>query len=914
MLIKRDGQEDPSGTWTYTISDVPEGDYTVKEKSNGANDKYTCVSTPELNEGKTAKVTETETDLSKVSFANEYTEKNIKGDLRIQKKVTVNGSEPAGYYKNDADGTYHFKLFYDEELTQPVTGYEDIPITISNGEIGEAVVTDLDEGTYYVSEITTDLADNISLVTPSNNKAEVVVVAGKKLQDANACTFTNNATVAPKTGYLKFTKTLTGIDDANLYEYIKFEITGPNNYKQSFTYADIAADGGVKVLNDVLLGEEYKVTEIDSVIPPQSTETESTIYTRTASAYENSVTVTSQNAAEPTEFGLTNEYTKTTVVSYPVVISKKAVGGVDELDGATLSLKSEDGTVDYGSWTSSATDGPKQFYVPAGTYVLTEIRAPKYYDKAEKITFMVSDTGVVTVNGEEVTDKTITMFDQEKVYDLELSKKDLDSGEDVVGATMVLTGATLSEPITWITDDNGNKSVSLKKGTYTLEETSAPNGYEAITSFTFDVDEDDAGNLVITLTDSQATVNGNVVTVFDKAEEGPKKYKYEISKRDATNVDKEIDGATLQLIKLDGDTETVIRTWESSTTKTYTFDIEAGGNYRIKEIKAPKNYQPANFELEFTVDNNGKVTITKSSDKGNVDSKDNIIMFYNDPIEVEVTGWLSVYVEEELTGRPVPEAVVEVTDEDGNVYTITTRTDGQIDVDKILLNGKKITVNTDDQLTDENGKFYIRVPAGKYTTKVVKVPEGYDVTVGETGDVTVPENDKGRHEAKIIPKTGGLRVQVLEEGTLREVPGATVEIEAPEGKTFPDGSTKITVTTDEHGWVTSYKDKDGNVIDLTSGLEVGNYKITITKVPEGYKVTTGKTETVEVKKGQIATHQALIATTYTSTNTPATTTTAAKSVDTGDHTNVIPFIIMMIVSLISSIVVIIRKRRLRYEY
>lgn len=70
----------------------------------------------------------------------------------------------------------------------------------------------------------------------------------------------------------------------------------------------------------------------------------------------------------------------------------------------------------------------------------------------------------------------------------------------------------------------------------------------------------------------------------------------------------------------------------------------------------------------------------------------------------------------------------------------------------------------------------------------------------------------------------------------REVPGATVEIEAPEGKTFPDGSTKITVTTDEHGWVTSYKDKDGNVIDLTSGLEVGNYKITVTKVPEGYKV------------------------------------------------------------------------------
>ncbi|MCR4846190.1 MAG: LPXTG cell wall anchor domain-containing protein, partial [Eubacterium sp.] len=140
--------------------------------------------------------------------------------------------------------------------------------------------------------------------------------------------------------------------------------------------------------------------------------------------------------------------------------------------------------------------------------------------------------------------------------------------------------------------------------------------------------------------------------------------------------------------------------------------------------------------------------------------------------------------------------------------------------------------------------------------------------------------------------------------------------------TFPDGSTKITVVTDSNGQVTKYTGKDGKEYKLTEGLTPGDYKITVTKVPDGYKVTTGKTETVTVKTGEVAEHVALIATSETSKDEtpskeetkPGTPNKDTTKVDTGDHMNVIPIIVIMVISLIASIVVIIRKRKMRYEY
>ena len=240
--------------------------------------------------------------------------------------------------------------------------------------------------------------------------------------------------------------------------------------------------------------------------------------------------------------------------------------------------------------------------------------------------------------------------------------------------------------------------------------------------------------------------------------------------------------------------------------------------------------------------------------------------------------------------------------------------------------------------------FYLE--AGTYTIQETVAPSGYEKTTNLfifKVEYDSTDNDKlvitqlsGDHmpgtydkttglisfENDPIKATGGLKITVLEEGTKRVVPNATVEVEAPEGTTFPDGSTKITVVTDSNGQVTKYTGKDGKEYKLTEGLTPGDYKITVTKVPDGYKVTVGKTETVTVKTGEVTEHVALIATSETSKDEtpskeetkPGTPNKDTTKVDTGDHMNVIPIIVIMVISLIASIVVIIRKRKMRYEY
>ena len=236
------------------------------------------------------------------------------------------------------------------------------------------------------------------------------------------------------------------------------------------------------------------------------------------------------------------------------------------------------------------------------------------------------------------------------------------------------------------------------------------------------------------------------------------------------------------------------------------------------------------------------------------------------------------------------------------------------------------------------------IPRGDYAIKETVAPEGYKkseslvkfrlsfdsnnnakVSLLE-GPGTVDESEFKisfkNDPIKVVTDKGGLKITVLEEGTKRVVPNATVEVEAPEGTTFPDGSTKITVVTDSNGQVTKYTGKDGKEYKLTEGLTPGDYKITVTKVPDGYKVTVGKTETVTVKTGEVTEHVALIATSETSKDEtpskeetkPGTPNKDTTKVDTGDHMNVIPIIVIMVISLIASIVVIIRKRKMRYEY
>ena len=348
---------------------------------------------------------------------------------------------------------------------------------------------------------------------------------------------------------------------------------------------------------------------------------------------------------------------------------------------------------------------------------------------------------------------------------------------------------------------------------------------------------------------------------------------------------------------------------------TLTIDNVATGNYEVTEKNQAIYISGTN--IPYTFEKTSVITDTKEV-KASETAELNLVNNYTKPVvkisKIDATG------KQEIEGA---ELVLYSSDDKGNKTGST----------EIKWTSKK-TVET----------FYLE--AGTYTIQETVAPSGYEKTTNlfifkveydsTDNDKLVIKQLSGDHmpgtydkttglisfENDPIKATGGLKITVLEEGTKRVVPNATVEVEAPEGTTFPDGSTKITVVTDSNGQVTKYTGKDGKEYKLTEGLTPGDYKITVTKVPDGYKVTVGKTETVTVKTGEVTEHVALIATSETSKDEtpskeetkPGTPNKDTTKVDTGDHMNVIPIIVIMVISLIASIVVIIRKRKMRYEY
>ena len=101
--------------------------------------------------------------------------------------------------------------------------------------------------------------------------------------------------------------------------------------------------------------------------------------------------------SEDIEFTVTEDENQiiimTDIKTDTVAISKQDVSTKEELEGATLQIKDEEGNI-IEEWVSGKT--PHEVVLEVGrTYTLTEITAPEGYLKAETITFTVEDNGTV---------------------------------------------------------------------------------------------------------------------------------------------------------------------------------------------------------------------------------------------------------------------------------------------------------------------------------------------------------------------------------------------------------------------------------------------------------------------------------------------------------------------------------------
>ena len=171
-----------------------------------------------------------------------------------------------------------------------------------------------------------------------------------------------------------------------------------------------------------------------------------------------------------------------------VFVSKQDITTKEELPGATLVIRDKDGK-ELVKWVSSTT--PKKITgLKPGKYTLEETIAPNGYILSnEKKEFTVKEDGSVT---------TVVFYNkaEEKVEEpkepnkVKISKQDIATKQELPGATLVIKDENGKELYRWVST-NEARYVELEKGTYTLEEIQAPDGYILSTEkITFTVNED----------------------------------------------------------------------------------------------------------------------------------------------------------------------------------------------------------------------------------------------------------------------------------------------------------------------------------------------------------------------------------------------------------------------------------------
>ena len=267
-----------------------------------------------------------------------------------------------------------------------------------------------------------------------------------------------------------------------------------------------------------------------------------------------------------------------------------AVLKITDSKGNTVKLNGNDL-----EWTTETT--PKVIKgLPVGTYYIEEVSAPDGYVKSdEKIVFTIDEKGNVKQNG--VLKEDLTLLVNNKQNELNVSKVDKD-GKFIVGAVLKITdkdGKTVKlsgKELQWTTENKTKTIKGLPKGTYYLEEVSAPNGYaKSNEKIEFSVNSKGYITQKDVVKDSLTIMMTNALT------------KVYISKQDITSKE-ELPGATLQLY--DG-RNVLVEEWVSGEEPHFIEGLPTGQTYTLIETTAPDGYDKAE-SITFTINEDGTIT------------------------------------------------------------------------------------------------------------------------------------------------------------------------------------------------------------------------------------------------------------------------------------------------------------------
>lgn len=202
-------------------------------------------------------------------------------------------------------------------------------------------------------------------------------------------------------------------------------------------------------------------------------------------AYEYQPDVQSQQNVTPSVITPVEEKVETSI-DLSISTSKITIVKIDKatgnaIAGAKLVLKDSEGN-EITSWTST-TLGHVIKNLPNGTYTVEETKAPNGYELTEEVVkFTISDNS---------REQKIKFYNEAKERVVNIIKVDQSTGEPLAGAVIVVKDADGQEVARFTTTTDPYVLTGLKDGTYTVEEVSAPSGYQKsneVYSFTLDAE------------------------------------------------------------------------------------------------------------------------------------------------------------------------------------------------------------------------------------------------------------------------------------------------------------------------------------------------------------------------------------------------------------------------------------------
>ena len=341
---------------------------------------------------------------------------------------------------------------YSKEVTVKLVDGTYQTVELTGLEPGEYTVTENPEGTevtgYTLTSTTYKVGDNAvekatvskdqtTAVTVTNNYIQLVSYTVKKEWNLNG----TEGVVVPETIKVQLTANGNAYGDS-------VELHASENW--TYTWDNLPKSDATGEIN-------YSVNEIGA---PEG------------------YTVSAVTNTESRVITLTNTYTNGKEVTF----SKEDVAG-NELPGATMSISAKDGE-EVSRWVS--TSEKNVVTLAPGNYTLTELTAPDGYLKAQSIDFTLDAEGNVKVDGNPVSE--VVMVDEYASHDVIISKVDAANNKELAGAVLKVTDKEGNEVDKWTSEEGKNHTVTVKPGTYTFTEVSAPKGYELAESITFNVD------------------------------------------------------------------------------------------------------------------------------------------------------------------------------------------------------------------------------------------------------------------------------------------------------------------------------------------------------------------------------------------------------------------------------------------